>query len=90
MVDDSTSFASDIEMPSTREWRGDEYTSCLTIMVYCPFWYDTEGTISTLVVPSEIYECLMDGLFGRLNPILRDWEDTEIVFPGSESLGVEF
>ena len=62
MVDDSTSFASDIEMPSTRKWCRDEYTSRLAIMVYRPLWYDTEGTISALVVPREVYECLVDRL----------------------------
>ncbi len=76
-------------MTSTRKWCRDEYMSRLAIMVYRPLWYDTEGTVTTLVVPSEIYECLMDSSCWWLDPSLCDREDTKIVFTGRESLGIE-
>ena len=90
MVDDAASLASDVEMTSTREWCGDEYSSCLAIMIYRPLWYDTEGAVSALVVSEEIDECLMDCSYWWLDPSLRDREDTEMIFSSSESLGVEF
>ena len=41
-------------------------------MVYRPLWYDTEDTITTGVVPSEIDERLMDRLWWWVYPCLRD------------------
>ena len=89
MIDDSTSLASDIEVSSAREWSSDEYMSCLTILVYRPLRYDTESTITTCEVTSEIYERLLYRLFGWYDTILCDWEDTEEILTSSESLGIE-